>query len=139
MLCRCDCGVEKEIRANHLHRGATTSCGCRMAAKKCTTQPVATTDAFDVFGERMSLGEIASIAGKRPDQIWHRLRSGWTPEEAAFGKTQAAALAGIAERSKQLSSRPACPTPDPVERSIYERVAALEAEVAALRSTQGRA
>lgn len=27
-LCRCDCGVEKEIAGAHLRNGATVSCGC---------------------------------------------------------------------------------------------------------------
>lgn len=107
-----------------------------MASQKCTSQPVATTDTFTVFGERMTLGEMASVAGKRPDQIWHRLRSGWTPEEAAFGKTQAAALSGMMRSNVPAPAlaRHVEPTPEPVERSIYERVTALEAEVVALRS-----
>ncbi len=32
-LCRCDCGVEKPIRANHLSSGASTSCGCERQKK----------------------------------------------------------------------------------------------------------
>jgi hypothetical protein len=28
-LCRCDCGVEKEITAGYLHSAHTQSCGCR--------------------------------------------------------------------------------------------------------------
>ena len=28
LLCRCDCGTEKEIREDHLRHGATKSCGC---------------------------------------------------------------------------------------------------------------
>ena len=27
-LCRCDCGVEKEIELRHMKSGATQSCGC---------------------------------------------------------------------------------------------------------------
>lgn len=31
-LCRCDCGMEVEVRANCLKRGDTQSCGCRRSA-----------------------------------------------------------------------------------------------------------
>ena len=28
MLCRCDCGAEKEIEARRIRQGTTKSCGC---------------------------------------------------------------------------------------------------------------
>lgn len=28
-LCRCECGIEKEIQTSHLTNGAITSCGCK--------------------------------------------------------------------------------------------------------------
>lgn len=39
-LCRCECGVEKVIRGNHLRKGAVLSCGClrdeKLAARSTT-------------------------------------------------------------------------------------------------------
>jgi len=34
-LCKCDCGNEKWINANHLKRGQTRSCGCYSVAYRC--------------------------------------------------------------------------------------------------------
>ena len=28
-ICRCECGIEKEIQTSHLTSGAITSCGCK--------------------------------------------------------------------------------------------------------------
>ena len=33
VLCRCDCGVEKEVRLDNLHSGRSTGCGCMRTAK----------------------------------------------------------------------------------------------------------
>jgi len=45
-LCRCDCGVEKEIAANHLRTGHIKSCGClnlETVIKRSTTHGMSRT------------------------------------------------------------------------------------------------
>ena len=32
--CKCDCGKSKIISGNHLQKGATKTCGCRMRNRK---------------------------------------------------------------------------------------------------------
>jgi hypothetical protein len=31
ILCRCDCGTERQLQANKLQQGSTRSCGCALA------------------------------------------------------------------------------------------------------------
>lgn len=85
--CKCDCGTEKAIPCTHLHRGRVSSCGCsRLRASKSNgLLRVTAPETVTVFGEEMTLGCLATAAGKRPDQIYARMRAGKSPEEAAFG------------------------------------------------------
>lgn len=100
---RCDCGAEKVIPMDHLRRGAVTSCGCSRLDTSCgimadVKPAVPIPEHVMVFGARMTIGELAIIAGKRPDQIWRRMRfDKMTAEEAAFGKAVAKKRAKDAE------------------------------------------
>lgn len=47
---------------------------------------LAATDGLPVFGRMVPIGELAALADKRPTEIMHRMRLGYDPEEAAFGK-----------------------------------------------------
>lgn len=63
-LCRCDCGIEKEVSATHLSGGETKSCGC--LAKDLLTQRNA----------RHTQNSIGRVNGnKRPEYIaWTNMK-----------------------------------------------------------------
>ena len=68
-LCRCDCGKEKVIRANHLSSGSSSSCGCvrRERAVKALTK-------HGMCGTREYLtwkGMVRRCRDEK-DKRWHR-------------------------------------------------------------------
>jgi hypothetical protein len=85
-VCHCDCGAVKSVRVNYLQRrleqGATCSCGCYHLEK--ISGGLAPTH-VEVFGKRLSMGELGVLADLRPASIWAKMRRGMTAEEAAFG------------------------------------------------------
>lgn len=90
-LCRCDCGAEKLVRVNYLQkhwkkRGQVCSCGCYHLEKiSGGTAPTH----VEVFGKRLSMGELGVLAKLRPTTIWAGMRRGLSPEVAAFGAAEA--------------------------------------------------
>lgn len=105
LLCRCDCGVEKEVRIDHLRNGATMSCGCGKATSGQIQDRADPTQRFTLFGEEMTLGEVAEASGKRPDQIWKKIRHGYPLEVAAFGKNTADFIKALAVEKQEPSAR----------------------------------
>lgn len=96
--CRCDCGVEKEFRVGHLRSGATTSCGCHRVGDIAKDSSYDPQIRYSVFEQLLTVGEIAAMANKRPDQIWRKIKGGMTAEEAAFGKASVS-RSGVPEKS----------------------------------------
>lgn len=145
-LVKCECGTEKEVRVKHLRNGATKSCGClrahfMAAAVASTGRKFDLPDAagrFPIFGEMMTLGEIAAASGMRPDQIWCKMRAGKTAEEAVFGKARAEAVGRIIARSRPIQDPDNPPSSGVVAMAepptLAIRVTSLESEVAALRA-----
>lgn len=126
LLCKCDCGVEKEVRIDHLRKGATTSCGCNKVAAGQIRDRVDPAKLFVVFGEQMTLGEVAEASGKRPDQIWRKVRRGESVEIAAFGKGTAAFIEARANESNAAPTR----SQEQIREAVHEeRLANLEAAV----------
>ena len=85
VVARCDCGVERTIPLGHLKSGASRSCGCSrtfMAETAAADMP----ETVNVFGSQMTIGELASLSGRKPEYIWTRMsRRGMSAEKAAFG------------------------------------------------------
>lgn len=110
-----------------------TSCGCkclpRPLSKDGPTVTAATT--FTVFGEPTTLGELATLVGKRPGQLWSKMRHGMSAEEAAFGASNAAAVAAIITPRGTATEAVA-------KRTTEDRIAALESTVAALKAIVDR-
>ena len=51
-LCRCECGVEREVAANHLQSGKSQSCGClktEMASKRHATHGLSDTRTHNIW------------------------------------------------------------------------------------------
>jgi transposase len=82
LMCRCDCGAETQVQRSHLICGNTTSCGCEHAKKLVPGAPEFVT----LEGVRMSLGQLAELARRRPVSVAARLARGMSVQEAAFGK-----------------------------------------------------
>lgn len=76
-LCRCECGTEKLIRYDALHKGTTTSCGCNDANE--TRRLNALDRANDVWRVYVRLASMAAVARSlriSKKQVWkiiHRL------------------------------------------------------------------
>lgn len=70
--CRCACGREVVVRGNTLTNGETKSCGCRREPTK-----------FDLLGTKVTMKEIAEIAGIGISGVSWRLARGMTAEQAA--------------------------------------------------------
>lgn len=61
-LCRCSCGIEKEVSGNSLKRGGSKSCGClRRTVKDYTGEKRGGLTAIEPTGKRMK---------KSPEYIW---------------------------------------------------------------------
>jgi hypothetical protein len=97
VLARCVCGVEKAVCLNHLRSGASKSCGCSrtlMASDAKAELP----ETVMVYGASLSLGELAMIAGRKPEYIWARMCRGMSAEKAAFGDKAEEPRAAVACR-----------------------------------------
>lgn len=97
LLCLCDCGTEKTIRLGHLTAGKVKSCGCARVSGKARITKESAPNVVNVYGEAMTIGQLATVSGKRPDQLWAQIRAGKDPEEAAFGVAVAANAATARE------------------------------------------
>ena len=88
VLVECTCGAEKIASLKHIISGKISSCGCaHLEALSGGKAPERVT----LFGVEMSIGQLASLAGRKPVAIWARLRRGMTVEEAAFGRKEQSA------------------------------------------------
>lgn len=56
-LCRCDCGIEKALRASYVRRGHTKSCGCGTVSNR-----------HDLSGQRFGLLRVIAEAGRASGQ-----------------------------------------------------------------------
>lgn len=81
---QCDCGPRavKRVRTSHLHAKSVQSCGCLHLEELSKGQ--APTH-VEIDGERLSMGELGVLAGRRPAAIWARMRRGMPIKEAAYG------------------------------------------------------
>lgn len=66
--CGCDCGRECSVLQCHLVTGKTRSCGC---IRRC----------HDLFGTKLTIGELAGLAGASHKMVTNWLRAGTPPEE----------------------------------------------------------
>ena len=81
--CACACGVVKNIVAASVLRGISRSCGC--ATKSAAADRArARAKRHVVFGESLTVKELASIAGVTADALRVRIRNGLSAEDAAF-------------------------------------------------------
>jgi hypothetical protein len=83
--CQCRCGAEKWVLIKHLKDNRITSCGCsRLETLSHGSAP----SHVELFGERLSIGQLAVMANRSPVAIWARMCRGMTPEEAAFDRKE---------------------------------------------------
>ncbi len=74
--CRCVCGISCVRTDEVILRGS--SCGCGRKKKPPSIL-------HEVFGERLSTADLASIAGMKPSTLYARVARGLGPAAAAFG------------------------------------------------------
>lgn len=86
VLAECDCGVQKTVAIQHLKEERSTSCGCSRTALATQGDGIPIPEVVMVYGAPMSLGELASLAGRKVEYVCARMRMGKSAEEAAFGK-----------------------------------------------------
>lgn len=142
-LCRCVCGTEKDVWVGHLRKGMSRSCGCQRvalvgAAKIAEGTAPDPARRVPFLGEMLSLGEIADAVGKRPDQIWRKMRLGMSAEEAAFGRSDAVMVRRVVDLVHVAPADDPPPsgvvTAAAAPPMLVARVTSLESEVAALRA-----
>jgi hypothetical protein len=86
VLAECVCGVVKVIAVGHLKDGRSKSCGCSRSSIATSGGDVPMPETVSVYGALITIGELASLAGRKTEYVWARIKSGKTPEEAAFGR-----------------------------------------------------
>lgn len=101
--CKCRCGALFETKAAALRAGQTTSCGCRKRAL-AGVRARAKAHRYPLFGQRLTLIELATLCGREPTTLRDRIRR-MTIEDACFGSIRRCSLKG---RKRVLKERPRC-------------------------------
>lgn len=81
--CRCACGRIADVDEGRLRSGGTKSCGC---LRKEITRLRGKMNArvVEIFGEQLTLDELASLSGLHKATLALRIKGGASPEDAAF-------------------------------------------------------
>lgn len=99
--CRCRCGSVIDVTSKMLSQGRTTGCGCTRV-ERALAMARAREKHYDVFGEQLTLKDLAELTGVRAITIWNRLRAGRSIIDATFGFKS---HSGKRSRSKASSMR----------------------------------
>jgi hypothetical protein len=76
-LCRCECGEEKQVRADHLKNGSIKSCGClhrKLSVRNFKDSSINRTKHYVMFnGIRMSISLLAKTLGLKYNILYKKL------------------------------------------------------------------